>query len=206
MVSLSTWFRYAAHKFDYCISLSLKKYNVGQISSTQLTDVIFKNFFHGKLTYVCQTKGEEAMAPIVSPTGGAVLVRKLANLSPTEVFVGDVVLLKDPEKSGNFVIRRLAALEGYEMVSNDEKDEPFVLEKDQCWVLADNLVLKPKEARDSRLFGPVPMTDILGRVIYSLRTAVDHGLVENSGMATKLDGPVLAVELDVEELAKNNKA
>jgi hypothetical protein len=76
------------------------------------------------------------------------------------------------------------------------------------------------------------MTDILGRVIYSLRTAVDHGLVENrsvvplislnthtvhvlnvcsyclcnSGMATKLDGPVLAVELDVEELAKNNKA
>ncbi|XP_020402991.1 uncharacterized protein [Zea mays] len=183
------------------------------------------------------------MAPIVSPTGGAVLVRKLANLSPTssiagqvnllnavscshgchvqqfpcmrssvdsvpcrEVFVGDVVLLKDPEKSGNFVIRRLAALEGYEMVSNDEKDEPFVLEKDQCWVLADNLVLKPKEARDSRLFGPVPMTDILGRVIYSLRTAVDHGLVENSGMATKLDGPVLAVELDVEELAKNNKA
>ncbi|ONM19118.1 Peptidase S24/S26A/S26B/S26C family protein [Zea mays] len=59
------------------------KYNVGQISSTQLTDVIFKNFFHGKLTYVCQTKGEEAMAPIVSPTGGAVLVRKLANLSPT---------------------------------------------------------------------------------------------------------------------------
>jgi hypothetical protein len=81
------------------------------------------------------------------------------------------------------------------------------------------------------LFGPVPMTDILGRVIYSLRTAVDHGLVENrsvvplisvnthtvhvlnvcsyclcnSGMAMKQDGPVLAVELDVEEMAKNIK-
>lgn len=77
------------------------------------------------------------------------------------------------------------------------------------------------------------MTDILGRVIYSLRTAVDHGPVENrsvpvclsshliptpcmgsmfvptvcnSGMAMKQDGPVLAVELDVEEMAKNNKA
>ena len=88
------------------------------------------------------------------------------------------------------------------------------------------------------MFGPVPMTDILGRVIYSLRTAVDHGPVENrfvpvlypsvhlisfetytahklnvcsyclcnSGMAIKQDGPVLAVELDVEEMAKNNKA
>ena len=84
------------------------------------------------------------------------------------------------------------------------------------------------------MFGPVPMTDILGRVIYSLRTAVDHGPVENrfvpllypstfntytvhglnvcsyclcnSGMAMKQDGPALAVELDVEEMAKNNKA
>jgi hypothetical protein len=30
------------------------------------------------------------------------------------------------------------------MASTDEKDEPFVLEKDQCWVLADNQALKPK--------------------------------------------------------------
>ena len=61
-----------------------------------------------------------------------------------QVFVGDVILLKDPEKSDDLIIRRLAALEGYEMVSSDEKDEPFVLEKDQCWVLADNQALKPK--------------------------------------------------------------
>jgi hypothetical protein len=61
-----------------------------------------------------------------------------------QVFVGDVVLLQDPEKSDDLIIRRLAALEGYEMVSSDEKDEPFVLEKDQCWVLADNQALKPK--------------------------------------------------------------
>ncbi|KQJ81509.1 hypothetical protein BRADI_5g01186v3 [Brachypodium distachyon] len=93
----------------------------------------------------------------------------------------------------------------YEIVSTDEKDEPFVLDKDQCWVLAENQVLKAKEARDSRLFGPVPMTDIVGRVIYSLRTAVDHGPVDNSHIAMSQDSPVLAVELDVEELAKNNK-
>jgi hypothetical protein len=60
------------------------------------------------------------------------------------VFVGDVVLLKDPQKSDNYLVRRLAATEGYEMVSKDEKDEPFVLEKDQCWVLADNENIKPK--------------------------------------------------------------
>uniref|UniRef100_A0A0D9W1Q6 Uncharacterized protein n=1 Tax=Leersia perrieri TaxID=77586 RepID=A0A0D9W1Q6_9ORYZ len=134
MVSLSTWFRYAAHKFEYSISLSWKKYNIGQINSTQLTDAVWKNFFQGKLTYTHWNKGEQAMAPIVSTTGGSLL-----------------------------------------------------------------------EARDSRVFGPVPMTDILGRVVYSLRTAVDHGPVENSRMAMNQDSSVLAVELDVEEMAKNNK-
>eukprot|EP00257_Ricinus_communis_P022793 XP_015582623.1 uncharacterized protein LOC8275979 isoform X3 [Ricinus communis] len=95
------------------------------------------------------------------------------------VFVGDVVVVKDPDNTDNFLVRRLAAVEGYEMVSSDEKDEPFVLENDQCWVLADNEKLKPKEANDSRKFGPVPMSGIVGRVIYCLRTAVDHGPVQN---------------------------
>jgi len=65
------------------VSLSKQKYNVGQINSTELTDAIWKNFFQGKLTYTHWNKGGEAMAPIVSSTGGTLLVRKLANLSPT---------------------------------------------------------------------------------------------------------------------------
>lgn len=63
-----------------------------------------------------------------------------------QVFVGDVVMLKDPDKPDDYLVRRLAAIEGYEMVSKDEKDEPFVLEKDQCWVMSDNEALKPKVA------------------------------------------------------------
>lgn len=53
-------------------------------------------------------------------------------------------MLRDPEKPDDYLIRRLAAIEGYEIVSSDEKDEPFVLEEDQCWVLSDNDSLKPK--------------------------------------------------------------
>jgi hypothetical protein len=68
----------------------------------------------------------------------------VSNYLRRQVFVGDVVLLKDPEKSDDLIVRRLAALEGYEMASTDEKDEPSVLEKDRCWVLADNQALKPK--------------------------------------------------------------
>lgn len=36
-----------------------------------------------------------------------------------------------------------------------------------------------QEAYDSRTFGPVSTADIVGRAIYCLRTAVDHGPVRN---------------------------
>lgn len=50
------------------------------------------------------------------------------------------------------------------------------------------------------------MADIVGRAIYCLRTAVDHGPVSNSEFAMDEDSPILAVELDVDELAKGHKA
>lgn len=39
--------------------------------------------------------------------------------------------------------------------------------------------LLQQEVKDSRLFGPVSMSSIVGRVIYSLRSSVDHGPVDN---------------------------
>lgn len=47
-------------------------------------------------------------------------------------------------KSYKYIVRRLAAIEGCAMCSKDEKEEPFVLEKNQCWVLSDNENLKPE--------------------------------------------------------------
>ncbi|KAI4349389.1 hypothetical protein L6164_009981 [Bauhinia variegata] len=203
MGSLSTWCRYIAHKLDYSLSISWKNYRRGQITNREISDVAWKNFLRGRLTYLLWNKGEE-MAPTIAGKA-TLLVRKLPVADPTRVYVGDVVVLKHPEKQDNFLIRRLAAMEGYEMVSTDEKDDPFVLEKDECWVLADNERLKPKEANDSRTFGPVHMSDIVGRVLYCLRTAVDHGPVQNSHFSARVDSPVLEVELDVDEMTKNHK-
>ncbi|XP_014510953.1 uncharacterized protein LOC106769732 isoform X2 [Vigna radiata var. radiata] len=204
MVSLSTWFRYIAHKIDYSVSLGLKNYKGGLISDKEARDIIWKNFFQGRMTYLHWNKGEE-MAPAIDGKS-VTLVRNLPTADPTRVFVGDVVVLKDPEKPDNYLVRRLTAIEGYEMVSTDENDEPFTLEKDQCWVVAENEKLKAKEANDSRTFGPVQMTDIVGRVIYCLRSAVDHGRVQNSYFGMRKDTPVLEVELDVDEMAKSHKA
>ncbi|PIA45388.1 hypothetical protein AQUCO_01700736v1 [Aquilegia coerulea] len=203
MVSLPTWFRYVVNKFEYSITHSWKSYKIGQITDRDLHDTIWKNVFQGKLTYLHHWNKGEEMAPTIA---GTLLVRKLPHPDTTRVFVGDVVVVKDPEKEDDYLVRRLAAIEGYEMVSSDEKDEPFVLEKNECWVLSDNEALKAKEAKDSRMFGPLPMTDIVGRVIYCLRTAIDHGPVQNSHFSMQKDSPVIEVELDVDEMAKNHKA
>ncbi|MBA0548861.1 hypothetical protein Golob_019930, partial [Gossypium lobatum] len=120
-----------------------QSYKRGQISDRELQDAVWKNVFQGKLTYLHWSKGE-AMAPTIGEQGGTLLIRKIPSADPGRVFVGDVIVMKDPDDSDNYLVRRLAATEGYEMVSKDEKDEPFVLEKDQCWVLADNEKLKPK--------------------------------------------------------------
>ncbi|KAI3460960.1 hypothetical protein Pfo_017623 [Paulownia fortunei] len=205
MASPSIWFRYMASKLQYSISLSRKTYGRGQIMDAERLDTILKTIFIGKLTFLHWNKGQE-MAPTIGTHGGTLLVRKIPAADPTRVYVGDVVVLKDPMDSDKYLVRRLAAIEGYEMASTDENDEPFVLEKNQCWVVADNEDLKPKESYDSRTFGPVTMTDIVGRVIYCLRNAVDHGPVNNSHFSVSEDSPVLAMELDVDEMKKNHKA
>ncbi|XP_010542736.1 PREDICTED: uncharacterized protein LOC104815848 [Tarenaya hassleriana] len=205
MASISTWFRYLAHKLEYSLTLSVKSYRKEKISDRELLGIVCKNLFHGRLTYLHWDKGQE-MAPTMATHGNTLLVRKLPIPDARYVFVGDAVILKDPNKSDKYLVRRLAAIPGCEMVSTDLKDEPFVLEHDQCWVVAENQELKPKEAYDSRTFGPISMGDIVGRAIYCLRTAVDHGPVNNSCDAIHEDSSVLAVELDVEEMTKNHKA
>ncbi|CAN0829074.1 Mitochondrial inner membrane protease subunit 1 [Linum grandiflorum] len=205
MASVSTWCRYLVNKIEYSLSISRKSLRAGQIADTEVANTVWKNVLQGRLTYLLWNKGPE-MAPTVGNEGGTLLVRKLPAADPTRVFVGDVVVLKDPSQEDKYLVRRLAAVEGYEMVSNDEKDEPFVLDTEECWVVADNEKLKAKEANDSRKFGPVPMSNIVGRAIYCLRTAVDHGPVQNSEFSMGKDLAVLEVELDVEEMAKNHKA
>ncbi|KAG2308675.1 hypothetical protein Bca52824_028423 [Brassica carinata] len=107
----------------------------------------------------------------MSPTMGAhentLLTRKITMANTRYLFVGDAVVLKDPNNSDKCLVRRLAA------------EESFVLEKDQCWVVAENKEIKAN---------------------------LDHGPARNSDTAMGRDSPILAIELDVEDMAENHKA
>ena len=66
--------------------------------------------------------------------------------------------------------------------------------------MADNEDLEKGDVVDSRNLGPINMMDIAGRVIYSCRSKVDHGPMENSEEAYILDEPIIAHEIDLEKV------
>ncbi|CAI5464116.1 unnamed protein product [Closterium sp. Yama58-4] len=100
------------------------------------------------------------------------------------------------------IFRRVAAVEGDEMVSSQPSDEPFRIDKDQYWVLADNPAVPAKEALDSRTLGPVHVRDMVGRALYVVRSALDHEPIHNSDQAMLADSAVMAMECNIEDLLK----
>lgn len=108
------------------------------------------------------------------------------------VHVDDVVVIRDPNDVRRKYVRRIAALEGAQMVSDVDGDAPFQIPGAHCWVLRDND--DADDAPDSRRFGPLSLEYIIGRVMYAIRSATDHGRVVNSPYAMASDSIVLAQE------------
>ncbi|KAG7394287.1 Mitochondrial inner membrane protease subunit 2 [Phytophthora boehmeriae] len=72
---------------------------------------------------------------------------------------GDVVVLESPEAVGQFLIKRLVAVEG-DLVT-DRSGKHRMIPAGKCWVEGDN----PTFSDDSESFGPVPLALIDSRVV-----------------------------------------
>lgn len=73
---------------------------------------------------------------------------------------GDVVVLASPEAPGEFLIKRLIALEG-DLVT-DRRGRHVLVPAGKCWVEGDSPVFSDS---DSDKFGPVPLALINSRVV-----------------------------------------
>ncbi|KAH9551749.1 hypothetical protein CY35_09G029000 [Sphagnum magellanicum] len=178
MGSPVTWARYFLTKIKVSLAQSIRSYELGNIKEREIYDSIVKNVVQGRLTFKRLFKGTE-MTPTFASHGETLLIRSLPRPSPRSVFVGDVVMLEDPDNPQRELVRRVAALEGEEMLSSNDNEEGFKLQPGTCWVLCDNGGISPKEAVDSRSFGPLPLSNIIGRAIYCSRSPVEHGFVQN---------------------------
>ena len=70
-----------------------------------------------------------------------------------------------PEQLQSTMVRRVAAMPGEELVAaeGEEDEECLVVPPGHCWVLADNEQLQPPHVIDSRSFGPLPLSQVIGR-------------------------------------------
>lgn len=56
---------------------------------------------------------------------------------------------------------------------------------------------------DSRTFGYIPLTNIVGRVIYAASSRRDHGPVMNNPASVEADQAIIEGEVDVEKLCQS---
>jgi hypothetical protein len=170
---------------------------------------VFKEFYDKQVTSVICMAGP-AMAPTLNPKAlqhkkalEKLVMRHIPRPSLRTVLIGDVVAFKSPVMSAApasvqpVMIRRVAALENQEMVSEDPEDVPFQIPKGHCWVLADNTC---PDILDSRSFGHFPMSNIIGRIIYRASSPQDHEAVTNHPTSTRNDMPFVEQEVDIAQL------
>jgi hypothetical protein len=143
--------------------------NLKSLLSGKLTFSEFqRNVVEELRTPVLYTKvfSGDAMAPTLNdgvPPGQAgekVVIRRLVSPSERTVFLDDIVVCRDPTDDRRNYVRRVIAMPGEEMVSDDPRDIPFSIPAGHCWVVCDND--KAVEAADSRKFGPLSFDLIHG--------------------------------------------
>lgn len=134
---------------------------------------IFMEYF-----YILTAAYGISMLPTVASSGDWLLISKYYRRG-REVEVGDVVSYKLPLKPGENGVKRVVGLSGdfvevREAVVEEVEEEDGVRRKvmgsrprclqvpqGHCWVVGDNLAW----SRDSRIFGPLPLALVTGKVI-----------------------------------------
>uniref|UniRef100_A0A803LMQ3 Peptidase S26 domain-containing protein n=1 Tax=Chenopodium quinoa TaxID=63459 RepID=A0A803LMQ3_CHEQI len=143
----------------------MQKRNASQLLRGDVLNTLLKHAVVEKMSFLCQSKGSE-MEPTFS-ANETLFVRKLlypnARFWGNQIYVGDVVVIKDPLNTNDYV-----------------------------------------ESNDSRTYGPISITNIVGRAIYRFRTAENHNVVVNSTDSLQDDASVLFVELDPAEVQLND--
>ncbi|KAJ1559000.1 hypothetical protein HK096_001970 [Nowakowskiella sp. JEL0078] len=106
-----------------------------------------------------------SMMPAESQSMFSMLFRK-------KVSVGDIVIFVSPLNPSRTVCKRIVGLPGDTVCvnpeklskSNDNEAEYLVIPEGHMWALGDNL----ENSTDSRMYGPVPMGLIRGRVRFKV--------------------------------------
>ncbi|TID18216.1 putative mitochondrial inner membrane protease subunit protein [Venturia nashicola] len=124
-------------------------------------------FGHLFITHVLDMQGTLgfSMLPTIYFEGDWVLINKLYRRGKG-VQVGDLVEAKDPLRADGRVLKRIIGMPGDFVVAHTAETDGMMLQVPQghCFLAGDNQL----GSRDSRLYGPVPLALITGKVSYKI--------------------------------------
>lgn len=109
-----------------------------------------------------------SMLPTIPSTGCNLLISKYYRRG-RRVVVGDVISFKNPVRQGEEAVKRVLGLEGDFVVVDTpggvmggrSEGRMVQVPLGHCWVVGDNLTF----SRDSRMWGPLPLALVTGKVI-----------------------------------------
>jgi signal peptidase I len=124
----------------------MKKYKIFLISFFIM--LIFLNF---KLVKV----SGNSMSPILNNNSFALADKYLHKLFTIQK--GDILLL---DKDGKEIVKKIVGFPGEKIIT---ESKTIVLDNDEIYILGENL----KESIDSREYGPIKVSKIIGKVVLS---------------------------------------
>lgn len=115
--------------------------------------------------YVLEGAYGISMLPTIASSGDWLLISKYYRRG-RELGVGDVVSYKIPTRQGEYAVKRIIGMPGDFVLAETPGAEGSIgkiiqLPEGHCWVVGDNLAW----SRDSRMFGPLPLALVTGKVI-----------------------------------------
>ncbi|KAF2165436.1 hypothetical protein M409DRAFT_24286 [Zasmidium cellare ATCC 36951] len=126
--------------------------------------LVLMNSVHVFFTYVYEFDSTQgiSMLPTLASFGDWVFISKYYRRG-RGVKAGDVVSFKHPVRIGENAIKRVLAMEGdFVLMNTPGKSEAMIqVPQGHCWVVGDNML----HSRDSRMFGPLPLALISGKVM-----------------------------------------
>ncbi|KZF26654.1 LexA/Signal peptidase [Xylona heveae TC161] len=125
-----------------------------------------------------------SMLPTIEAKGDWVLISRL-NRRGRGISVGDVVSADHPAVPGRGAIKRVIGLPGdFVERKTPGSDNPTIIQipEGHCWIVGDNL----PHSRDSRMYGPLPLALIKGKVLGVLFPWNERRRIRNNVTALEL--------------------
>ncbi|OMJ19224.1 Mitochondrial inner membrane protease subunit 1 [Smittium culicis] len=106
------------------------------------------------------------MMPTISSDNDLLVIKKLSDSQKQHLDIGDLVVSYSPNDPSKLIVKRLLGTQG-DTVILDPLNSPLSERKitvpaGHCWLQGDNY----HASLDSRSYGPVPCTLIIGKVVF----------------------------------------